>query len=168
LVDILNDTDLHMFSEESLQNSTLQRFVQQVTTFTLSYYVRVDYSAYMDFEASCFDFEIKQIYDYTDRNLLKKSLNLEQRNCNNFDAFSAKPMFGTNLIFIIVLATISLTLTIKYFLDISKMYKVIRTKYIERENELKSNAENFKLSLRKIKTKNEKYIARMSESIKKQ
>jgi hypothetical protein len=35
-------------------------------------------------------------------------------------------MFAANIIFVLILATISLALTFKYFIDIAKMYNSIR------------------------------------------
>ena len=92
----------------------------------MTYNIRVDYTAYLDFEASCFDWEIKQMYDYTNRNLVKMTLKLNQMNCNNFNPFSAKPMFGANIVVVFILAAISLALTLNYFFSIAKMYRGIR------------------------------------------
>lgn len=106
------------------------------------------------------------MYDYTNRNLVKMTLKLNQMNCNNFNPFSAKPMFGANIVGVFILAAISLALTLNYFFSIAKMYRGIRQKYIEKEKELKNR--NLKLSLRKIKTKNQKYISKMTKAIKKE
>ena len=162
-IDDLTMDDLSYFSQESLDNGTLKQFIQNVTSFTLSYNVRVDYTAYQDFEASCFDWNIKQIYDYTDRNLIKMTLNTQQMNCGNFNAFSAKPMFGVNIVAVLLLAFASLILTLNYFFSIAKMYKNIREKYVENENRLKAKAN---LSYRKIMTKNQKFITKTQETFK--
>lgn len=125
-MDIFTDVDLKLFSNDSLVNGTLKDFVYTVKSFSLKYQVTVNYTASKDFEASCFDWDIYQHYDYTDRNLLRKSIKLEQHNCDSFDAFGSKPMFAANIIFVLILATISLILTFKYFIDIAKMYNGIR------------------------------------------
>jgi hypothetical protein len=77
-------------------------------------------------------------------------------------------MFGVNILAVFSLALISLVLTLNYFYSITKMYKNIRQKYIQNEEQLRNKAEEKMLSLRKIKTKNERFISKMSEVIKKQ
>lgn len=143
LSDILRPDDLRYFSDDALKNFTMQKFIQSVTSFSLTYYVRVDYSSFQDFETSCFDWTIKQMYDYTNRNLVKVTLNLQQANCQGFRGFTTKPIFGANTVLVFVLASISLILTINYFFGIARMYKGIREKYIQKERELKSRAEHF-------------------------
>jgi uncharacterized FlgJ-related protein len=96
------------------------------------------------------------------------TLNLQQKNCGKINTFTAKPMFGVNILAVFTLALVSLVLTLNYFYSISKMYKNIRQKYIQNEEQLRNKAEEKMLSLRKIKTKNERFISKMSEVIKKQ
>jgi hypothetical protein len=48
------------------------------------------------------------------------------------------------------------------------MYNSIRTRYIEKEKELRAKAHNLKLSLSKIQAKNQQYVRRLSSVIKKQ
>lgn len=69
------------------------------------------------------------------------TLNLEQMNCGRLDPFLGKPMFGVNIIAVIILAFISLMLTLNYFFSIARMYKNIRNKFVENEEKLKSKAE---------------------------
>jgi len=54
------------------------------------------------------------------------TLDLQSKNCDGFNPFSAKPMLGANLIAVFVLAALSLLLTLGYFFSISRMYKNIR------------------------------------------
>lgn len=77
LVDTLTNDYFGLFSNESRDNGTLKNFIQSVTAFSLTYNIKVDYEAYVDFEDSCFDWTIKQVFDYTNRNVIKMTMNLQ-------------------------------------------------------------------------------------------
>ena len=50
-------------------------------------------------------------------------------------------MAGANTLAVFILALVSLLLTLNYFFSIARMYRGIRHRYIEKEKELKSRAE---------------------------
>jgi hypothetical protein len=59
LVDTLTDNYFGLFSNESRDNGDLKKFIQSITSFSLTFHIRVDYIAYANFEDSCFDWTIK-------------------------------------------------------------------------------------------------------------
>jgi hypothetical protein len=63
------------------------------------------------------------------------------------------------------LALASLGLSVNYFFAISKMYKNIRQKYLEKQREFKSHAEKHRLSYNKIEKKNKEYIEQMQKKL---
>lgn len=140
LVDTLTSDYFGLFSNESRDDGSLKDYIQSISAFSLTYNVKVDYDARSDFEDSCFDWTIKQIFDFTNRNLIKMTIKLQQTNCGGTNTFEAKPMFGVNIVMVFILSLVSLILTLNYFHSISKMYKAIRLKYIQHEEELKSKA----------------------------
>lgn len=52
-----------------------------------------------------------------------------------------------NNIFVLILAMVSVILTIRYFMQIAKVYKEIREKYIQNEKDIKNKAEAYVNSL---------------------
>lgn len=74
-VDTLTSDYFGIFSNENSTDGSLKEFIQSVTAFSLTYNIKVDYDAFMNFEDSCFDWTIKQNFDFTNRNLIKMTLN---------------------------------------------------------------------------------------------
>ena len=107
----------------------------------MTYFVRVNYPDTDTLSTSCFDWTIQQIFDYTNRGIIKLTLNLEQLNCGQVSEFDDNPASGIMAIIVALLAITSLILSVKYFFSISKMYKDIREKYIEKEEEFRQEAE---------------------------
>lgn len=57
-------------------------------------------------------------------------------NCESYNSFAIKPMFGAVCICVFLLGMVSLILILNYFFAIVKMYKGIRDKYIEKDKEI--------------------------------
>ena len=72
-----------------------------------------------------------QKFDYTNRGIIRLTLNLEQMNCGYVSEFSENPVTGINALIVFALAFFSLILAINYFFAISRMYRQIRERYIE-------------------------------------
>ena len=75
-------------------------------------------------------------------------------NCGYVSEFSDNPSTGIVAVAIFLLALLSLILAINYFFAISRMYKNIRQKYIEKEREIRTRAESYQISFQKIGKKN--------------
>jgi hypothetical protein len=69
LSDFLTTDDLKYF--DPANSSYTKEFMQVVSSFAITYYVRVDYPSVQDFESSCFDWTIKQEFDFSNRNIIK-------------------------------------------------------------------------------------------------
>lgn len=148
--------DYWIFDNKNL--TELKTFIQSVTSFTLTYNVKVDYPDTSTLTTSCFDWNIVQKFDYTNRGIIKLTLNLEQMNCGYVSEFIDNPSTGINALIVFALAFISLVLAINYFFAIARMYRKIRERYIEKEKELRTRAESHQISFKKIALKNQKYI----------
>jgi hypothetical protein len=59
LVDAVTQDHFGIFSNDSRDDGSLKQFLNSVTSFSLTYNIRVDYNAYVNFEDSCFDWTIK-------------------------------------------------------------------------------------------------------------
>jgi|LauGreDrversion4_2_1035121.scaffolds.fasta_scaffold113617_1 hypothetical protein len=103
--------------------------------------MRVDYSDYVDFEDSCFDWKVQQIFDYTNRNLIKMTLNLQSLDCDAISNLKNKPISAAVSLSVLLLSLFSLILTTNYFLGIVKMYNQIRQEYLHNKEKIMSMGE---------------------------
>jgi hypothetical protein len=103
--------------------------------------MRVDYSDYLDFEDSCFDWKVQQIFDYSNRNLIKMTLNLQSYNCDAIPNLKNKPISAAVSLSVLLLSLFSFILTTNYFLGIIEMYNQIRQEYLHNKNKILSMGE---------------------------
>jgi Tfp pilus assembly protein PilO len=82
-------------------------------------------------------------------------------NCGYVSEFTENPATGINALIVFALAIFSLVLAVNYFFAIARMYRQIRERYIEKEREMRSRAESYQISFKKIGHKNQKYIQKL-------
>ena len=63
------------FTNETLKE--LKEFIGNVTSFTLTYFIKVDYPETQTLSTSCFDWTIQQKFDYTNRGIIRLTLHLQ-------------------------------------------------------------------------------------------
>lgn len=78
------------------------------------------------------------------------TLNLKQLNCGLVSEFKESPITGYNSLFVLLLALFSLVLSVKYFLEIAKMYKSLRETYIEKEKKMLNRANTREITFSRI------------------
>lgn len=67
--------DYWIFTNETIPE--VKKFMQKVVSFTITYFVKVDYPDTDTLSTSCFDWTIVQKYDYTNRGIIRLTLHLE-------------------------------------------------------------------------------------------
>ena len=158
-------TDYFAFFEDDNQEA-LKAFIQNTSHFTLNYQVKIDYSQKYDFDYPCNLWSIRQVFSYEDRNIIKMRMDLSTRMCDEFVSPENRPFVTIVTAITFVLAGISVVLTIKYFVNIAKVYQSIQMTYIQKQEEFRTQAQQHTLSINKIKKKNKMYIRQLSNQFK--
>ncbi len=95
------------------------------------------------------------------------TLNLNQVNCGQISDFINQTTYAVTCAVVFVLSVVSMVLQLTYFQSVSRMYKSIRQKYIDTEiDQFRKAGQNQKMSLQRIKTRNEKYMTQVSFKLK--
>ena len=74
---------------------------------------------------------------------MKIRLDLQTINCDNVSEFINRPYVSFNNLCVLFFSLLSVILTVRYFLEIAKVYKDIRIKYVQKEKEIRSKSEAY-------------------------
>ena len=67
----LTEDDRWIFTDDAVDDGTLKAFLNNITSFTLSFDIVSDYDNYQDYGTSCFYWQIKAFYGFENRNLIQ-------------------------------------------------------------------------------------------------
>ncbi|CDW79317.1 UNKNOWN [Stylonychia lemnae] len=150
----LTPNNMELFDDKYVDDGQLKAFIQTISSFTLHYEIKTDYSRYQDFQISCFNWQIQQTFSFEDRNIISLTLGMDTKACDHFSEIANKPFIGLNTAVVFILALISIILQIKYYLKIGNVYNKIRSQYKTQNDLFVSEVDNFK--------ENERYKKQLS------
>ena len=152
---VFSDDDYGIFDINE-DKSKIKDMVSQLTNFRMTYHLRNRFPINTASNMKCYNWDVYQNFDFTNRNHLILRLQMEKSYWDDsiFGNFWGRYIWLHLLC--IIFAAASMALNIKYITDIIRNFNLMKEKF---QNQKESAKNKYKMQLKKILSKNKRNLS---------
>ncbi|CDW91311.1 UNKNOWN [Stylonychia lemnae] len=124
----LTQNDYGYFNQQNIDNGSLKQLLLALSSWEIVYKVKQILPEKAPAEATCYDWQIQQFFQFSQRSAIQVKLNFIRNVCSNQHQFRWDRMIWLHLL-VFILSFIHFFLTIKYIFEIRNRYKKLKQKH---------------------------------------